>query len=194
MDLTKSIQEAIHSTNLQHIKLSEYSISFAPEYLITVNIANELSNLQKCSIIHGVYLEWNIQDLLEEEKIKDKTNIRDGKCDICILFNDNRNSIIEVKNTITQVGGKLKSIYKDIERIEHFILDKNSTFVDSYVCFIVKANSKSNVEIKTKKYITDIKNYFIKLELQEDINLFKEYDNDDEKYFLSSVVIKITKK
>lgn len=193
INLSRYIQESIVKTNKQHIKYSEFSICYAPEYLITVNIANELSKLQSENIIDGIYLEWNIKDLISDEGLDEIKDIRDGKCDICILFKDGNNSLIEVKNTITQVGAKLRSIYKDIERIEQFVLNKDTSFHDGYVSFIVKAKSENKLEEKTKGFIEDMKKHFPNLILTEDISTFKEYENDDEhEYFLSSIVIKIT--
>lgn len=194
-NLTNYIQKSIYDTNKQHIKYSEFSICYAPEYLITTNIANDISILQKEKIVDGIYLEWNIKDLITDEGLDEIKDIREGKCDICILFQDGKNSLIEVKNTITQVGAKLRSIYKDIERIEHFILNKNTSFDDGYISFIVKAKSKEKVESKTINFIKDMKDYFSNLLLEENINIFKEYEEDNEEnYFLSSVVIKIKSK
>ena len=55
-----------------------------------------------------------------------------------------------------------------------------------------KVSLGTSEEIK-KGFIEDMKKYFPNLILTEDISTFKEYENDDEQeYFLSSVVIKIT--
>ena len=144
------IHKSIKKTNIEHKELTDYNIMYAPEYLITVNITKNLKQLQNISY---VYMEWNIKDLLSSDSLN-ISNIRDGKCDICAVFNDNTNALIEIKNTITQKGAKLQSIYKDIERIATFINHENDLFNLGYVVFIVKSNSKDNVIKKANVYIS----------------------------------------
>ena len=186
-ELTNTIHQVMINTNQEHLKLTEWSIVYAPEYLITVNLTKEIKKL--CDV-DNVYMEWNIKDLISSDNIKNIENIRDGKCDICILMNDNTNILIEVKNTITNNGSKLKSIHKDIERIGKFILNNNDSFNIGYVCFLVKANGKEKVKEKSETYFSEMNTIFPNLELFRYIEVFKEEDEDNCNY-IASVVVKI---
>lgn len=188
-NIIETIHKTIIKTNKEHLKLTGHSISFAPEYLITVNLAKQIKKLNDISY---VYMEWNIKDIISSDNLKNLDNVRNGKCDICIVFNDNTNAIIEVKNTITQVGGKLKSIYKDIQRVGDFVFNNNELFSKGYVCFIVKANNKENAILKADKYISDMENEFIELSFYKDTVVFKE-EKDSEKYLVSTI-LRIQKK
>jgi len=191
LNLTAHIQKAILNTNQEHINFSEYGISYAPEYLITTNIAKEIYTLKNKNNEIGVYLEWNIKDLLKDEGIELSEVVRDGKCDICIFFNRTTNAIIEVKNTVTNKGPRLTSIHKDIERIQYFLLNIDSTFKDSYVCFLVQAKNKKKTKEKATSYIDEIRKEFDTLSFKENIKFFKENNNDEEEFFLASVVLLI---
>lgn len=188
-DIIETIHKTIIQTNEEHLSLTGYSVSFAPEYLITVNLAKQIKKLND---VGYVYMEWNIEDIIYSDNLKNLKHTRNGKCDICIVFNDNTNAIIEVKNTITQVGGKLKSIYKDIHRISDFVLNENELFNKGYVCFIVKARGEENALSKADKYISDMKNNFQKLFIYEDKKIFKEEKDSD--MYLVSTVLRIQKK
>lgn len=193
MNLTEIIQESIKKTNKQYIEYSEFSICYAPEYLITSNILHDIFKLKKNSSVDQVYLEWNICDLIKDENLKSKENVRKGKCDICVLFDDRSNSIIEVKNTVKNQGNKLKSIIGDIKRIKLFILDENSSFKDGYVSFLTIDKNENDVFKRAKLLESKIKREFPELKFENNITIFKEYEEELEENYLASIVMKISK-
>ena len=184
MKIENIISLAIENTNQEHIEMTEYGIYKAPEYLITVNISKEL---QKLDNIAYTYMEWKTKDLLESDNLE-INNIRNGKADICVVFEDNTNALIEVKNTITQIGAKLNSIHKDIERIGEFILNANDFFNIGYVCFIVMANTQKYSLDKANKFISGMIKKFKNLQLVATTTSFQDNDNN----YFTSVVIEIT--
>ncbi|WP_373032921.1 hypothetical protein [Sulfurovum sp.] len=138
-------------------------IGWSAEYLITTAIAQELYKVHKQGI-DGIFVEYDIFDLVKENNGKVPKTLRRGRCDICIEFENDLQAIIEVKNTISQKGKKLNSIFKDIKRIEYFLLNDIS-FEKSYVCFIAgDAPTKEKLINKVDTWFNEIKNAFTKLD------------------------------
>lgn len=192
-DLTPCIQKAIKETNYEHLKLTRYSIAFAPEYLITVNIYKEIAKLQDTNKISEIFLEWDIENLINKKKISEK--IRKGRADICITFDDNNESIIEVKNTFKSSGPKLKSVYDDISRIKDLLEINDTSFKNGYVTFLVLDSNKDLLKTKVIKLIHEMKNdeKFKYLNLYENVEIFKSDESEKNSPYLASIIIKINK-
>jgi len=129
----------------------------APEYLITVNIAKELSAIEGAKFIT---LEDNIKKTLKtaNAKIKGKLskNIRpDGRSDIVLWWGKGTpRGIIEVKNAIYRKD----NLEDDLNRI-YGLLKKSSDIEFGITTFYIDRNYKNGNATKTLE--TRINNEFI---------------------------------
>ena len=134
----------------------------APEYLITVKIADQISTIEGNKFIT---LEDNVDYILSEAKAKGRGRISEdiranGRSDIVLWYaNGFPRAIIEVKNSVYGIG----KIEKDIVRIQDILnRKKNKSKIEfGIVAFYIdrsykKGNAKSKVIKKIKSIYEDI--------------------------------------
>ncbi len=193
MNIIKNIHKAIKKSQLDHIKWSGYMIGWSAEYLITTFIAQELSKFQNKGI-DGIYVEYSIKDLVKESKKKVPKSIRTGRCDLCIEFENDLQSIVEVKNTISQRGKKLNSVFKDIERIKYF-LNNDTSFEKSYICFIAgNTTNEEKLILKVEGWFSEIEEKYSNLEFNLSIIPEKHITDESKTIYWATVVAEISNK
>ena len=157
----------------------------APEYLLTVNIAKELWNIEKEAKF--ITLEDNIRYTLKnaDAKIEDElpnTARGNGRSDIIFWWGKGTpRGIIEVKNAVYQK----KQIEKDLERI-YAVLKKDSDIEFGVVAFYIDRHFKSgNAEENIRKRIEEKFKINIEKEASEKgfkakhrVKKIEERDND----------------
>lgn len=166
----------------------------APEYFITVKIAEHISKLDGRKYIT---LEDNVETTLNLAKAKGtKSDVsrKNGRFDIVVWGKNGRpRGIIEVKNNVYRA----KKIEKDIERIREVLKRKKSksTIKFGLIAFYTNrtykdANAKQQVEDKANKILKEIqeKNSDINFEMFFRGNNIIENDTDA----WASVVILMT--
>jgi len=134
LDLSDTIHNGIIKAQTDYIKWTNLGLGHSAEYLIVANIAQKMADLKEKEKLTHIYVEQSIQELAEWDELPKDIEYRTGRCDIC-LEDEEEYAIIEVKNTLTNIGNKLKSIIQDLERIKIF-LENNKYVQTSYVCFI----------------------------------------------------------
>ena len=133
----------------------------APEYLITVKIAENISKLYGTKYIT---LEDNVESILNLAKAKGSTSDvsrKNGRFDIVVWGKKGRpRGIIEVKNNVFRAG----KIQGDIERIKEVLKRKKSksTIEFGLIAFYTNRtyktkNAKQNVENKMNAILEEIK-------------------------------------
>ena len=196
MNLSTLIQEGIEKAQNDYISWSNgWSISWSAEYILTVNIAQVLGKEKEKNNLDGIFIEHSVQDFANECKISQEVqkefkynrNLTSGRLDICVDLDENKSTIIEVKNTIQSQGEKLNSIIADIERCKTFIINSSSV-QDSYICFLVDdKKSESLVQEKYTTFIKEIKNKFEDI-LTFETNISKIYSPHNDLYWASVVI------
>jgi len=197
MNLITAIEQGIKNAQTDYIAWSNgWSISWSAEYILTVNIAQEIGKFKNEQNINGIFLESSVKSFADEcsfykKYIEDK-DLRTGRFDICIDISKNKSTIIEVKNTIQHKGEKLKSILKDIERCKYFI-DNTKNVEDAYICFLVDGTENKNdiIEDKIKQFTNAIEKEFKELEFEvKTSEIHKEADN----LYWASIVMRFFQK
>jgi hypothetical protein len=134
----------------------------APEYLLTVNIAKKIANIQKNKFIT---LEDNIKETLKTANAKIKGKISNkarpnGRSDIILWWaNGTPRGIIEVKNAVFG----FEKIKEDIDRIIE-LLKKDSSIEFGITTFYIdrhyeSGNSKEKVQKKIESIVDEIVKY-----------------------------------
>ncbi|MDO3695975.1 restriction endonuclease, SacI family [Wenyingzhuangia sp. chi5] len=182
-NLTEKLEEKIISGMLNTCKdlrlfSDQNEITIKPEYLINVNIAKSIAEINKNEIIPIIKInleektsEFSINAVPTFSYIENPINIfnqkirgfnntsRNGNIDITIYENNEPHSAIEVK----LVNPNGKKITEDILRLEELLYTEDnhtgktnlkSTF---FTCFEICENSKSKNEINKHKSLTENK-------------------------------------
>lgn len=138
----------------------------APEYLITVKIAENIANLNGSKYIT---LEDNIDYILDISNAKNKGQVSDlaranGRSDIVLWWASGvPRAIIEVKNAVF----RLDKIAQDIDRIQEVLkseqLDNSLQF--GLIAFYIdrgykKGNAKENIQKRIYKIYNEIKEQY----------------------------------
>ena len=138
----------------------------APEYLITVKIAENIANINGNKYIT---LEDNVDYILDASNDKDKGQVSDlargnGRSDIVLWWaSGTPRAIIEVKNAVF----RLDKISKDIDRIQEVLkneqLDTSLQF--GLIAFYIDrgyktGNAKENVQKRIYKIYNEIKEQY----------------------------------
>lgn len=202
INLTNRIHIGIIKAQKDYISWSELGLGHSAEYLIVANIAQVVSAEKYINNIQYIYVEKSIKELAELDDLEEQSNLRKGRCDICIE-DDKGYVIIEVKNTLTGKGRKYDSIVHDLERIEIFLNNKN-TITESYISFINanyindKIDDKDNRKEISKKindrftsFKEDMKERFKDLKFTFTSKDFIEKTVDDKIWGWQSIVVKI---
>lgn len=132
----------------------------APEYFITVKIAENISKIYGTKYIT---LEDNVETTLNLAKAKGSTSDvsrKNGRFDIVVWGKKGRpRAIVEVKRNVYRAG----KIEEDIERIQEVLKRKKSTSTIEFglIAFYTnrgykKKNAKQNVENKMDKMLKEI--------------------------------------
>ena len=135
----------------------------APEYLITVKIAENIANLDGNKYIT---LEDNVDYILDVSNSKGKGQVSDltrknGRSDIVLWWAGGRpRAIIEVKNAVF----RLDKIAKDIDRIHEILKSKklDSSLQFGLIAFYIdrgykNGNARENIQKKIYKIYNEIK-------------------------------------
>jgi hypothetical protein len=169
----------------------------APEYLLTVNIAKELSKIKKGKFIT---LEDNVKNTLKIANPSIRGPIPkkarpDGRSDIVLWWaNGYPRGIIEVKNWISNFTHYIK---EDIDRIIT-VLNKDSTLEFGICTFYIdnhyeKGDAKKKLFKKIENIIKEIKEYIEKSSLILDWNYKLIYEEKEDKDIAYSVCVMIKK-
>jgi len=194
MNLITAIEQGIENAQKNYISWSNgWSISWSAEYILTVNIAQEVGKLKNTNNIDGIYVEHSVDEFALECNLDTKdSDLRSGRFDICIDIDEQKSTIIEVKNTIQHEGGKLDSIVEDIRRCQYFI-ENSKSVEDAYICFLVddKQNSDQKIENKIEQFTNAIQEEFKELEFEvKTSEIHKEADN----LYWASIVMRFFQK
>ena len=198
----KNIQQAclygIRKSFNEYANWNNARLSHAPEYLLNINIAKQLSEEYGDKYIS---LENNVKDIVQELEIEGNEdfskNIRiQGKFDIVIwsLKKDRPKGIIEVKQNING----FRNIREDINRIVS-LLKQNSKIKFGISTFFIdyqkKVNSKEKLIEKIEDFHTKLKNYALdmKVELEYQEILTELIKDDSEEYSAFAVVLTLKK-
>ena len=189
MNLITAIEQGIKNAQTDYISWSNgWSISWSAEYILTVNIAQKIGKLKDTNNI-----EHSVDDFASECNLDTKySDLRSGRFDICIDIDEQKSTIIEVKNTIQHEGGKLDSIVEDIKRCQYFI-ENSESVDDAYICFLIddKQNSNQKIENKIEQFSDVIQEKFKELEFEvKTSEVHKEADN----LYWASIVMRFFKK
>lgn len=204
IDFSKEISQGILKAQKKHIDWTGgLGIGHGAEYMLTTYIAENIFASKNKKNFNTLTIEQNVETIAEKDGI-DATKLRRGRFDICIGGDDNRYTIIEVKNTVTNRGNRLNSILKDIVRIQPFLLNDNCV-KQGYIAFVaanyIQDKHLSQKEIIIQKlenrisqFIKCFTNSFpaIKIEPQYDTHI--ETNKDKKIWCWADVVLKITKK
>ena len=113
-EIVQKVLDGIRLSQQEYYEWEDVSISWGPEYLITVNIAKSLSKLGDA---YKPSLELNIKSAIRDSgsttKVSNKKRAVNGRGDIILYKNNEPHSVIEVKNGVD----RLDKIAQDIERI-----------------------------------------------------------------------------
>jgi len=194
MNLITAIEQGIENAQTDYIEWSNgWSISWGAEYILTVNIAQEVGKLKNTNNIDGIYVEHSVDEFASECNLDTKnSHLRSGRFDICIDIDEQKSTIIEVKNTIQHEGGKLDSIVEDIRRCQYFI-ENSKSVEDAYICFLIddKQNSDQKIENKIEQFTNIIQEKFKELEFEvKTSDIHKEADN----LYWASIVMRFFQK
>ena len=194
MNLITAIEQGIKNAQTDYISWSNgWSISWSAEYILTVNIAQKIGKLKDTNNIDGIYIEHSVDDFASECNLDTKnSDLRSGRFDICIDIDEQKSTIIEVKNTIQHEGGKLDSIVEDIRRCQYFI-ENSKSVEDAYICFLIddKQNSDQKIENKIEQFTNVIQEEFKELEFEvKTSEIYKEADN----LYWASIVMRFFQK
>lgn len=164
----------------------------APEYLITVKIAENIANLDGNKYIT---LEDNVDYILDVSNAKDKGQVSDlartnGRSDIVLWWaGGTPRAIIEVKNAVF----RLDKIAQDIDRIQEVLKSKklDTSLQFGLIAFYIdrgykNGNAKENIQKRICKIHSEIKEIYPDLSCEL---AFREKDiinNDNDAW--SSVV------
>ena len=198
----KNIQQAclygIRKSFNEYAKWNNARLSHAPEYLLNINIAKQLSEEYGDKYIS---LEENVKDIVQELKIEGNEdfskNIRiQGKFDIVIwsLKKDRPKGIIEVKQNING----FRNIRKDIDRIVS-LLKQNSKIKFGISTFFIdyqkKVNSKEKLIKKIEEIHIELQKHASGIEIELDFQeiLTESIKNDSEEYSAFAVVLTLKK-
>ncbi len=124
-EIVQKVLDGIRLSQQEYYEWEDVSISWGPEYLITVNIAKSLSELGDA---YKPSLELNIKSAIRDSgsttKVSNKKRAVNGRGDIILYKNNEPHSVIEVKNGVD----RLDKIAQDIERIIYILnKEKSST-------------------------------------------------------------------
>ena len=138
----------------------------APEYLITVKIAENIANLNGNKYIT---LEDNVDYILDVSNAKDKGQVSDlartnGRSDIVLWWaGGTPRAIIEVKNAVF----RLDKIAQDIDRIQEVLKSKklDTSLQFGLIAFYIdrgykNGNAKENIQKRIYKIHSEIKEIY----------------------------------
>ncbi|MGD9623986.1 MAG: hypothetical protein AB7U51_04945 [Arcobacter sp.] len=196
-ELIDAIQSGIIDSHETYLKWSyDEWLWNAPEYLMTVKIAQKIDEIDKNKFIT---LEDNVEKILDIANAKGRgklpTKIRsNGRFDIVVWWaNGHPRAIIEVKNSVY----KFANIEEDIIRICKTLNRKSADskiqygFIAFYICNAYKNNAKEKLFNKINKIYEQAK----KLILEENLNIEKyipenyPYSQDDMNSYSSVVLL-----
>jgi hypothetical protein len=164
----------------------------APEYLITVKIAENISNLDGNKYIT---LEDNVDYILDVSNAKNKGQVSElartnGRSDIVLWWAGGKpRAIIEVKNSVFT----LNNISKDIDRIEEVLKSKklDTSLEFGLIAFYIdrnykRGNAKENIQNKIHKIYKEIQEIYTDLSCKLFFREKDIFNNDNNAW--SSVV------
>jgi len=167
----------------------------APEYLITVKIAENIANIQGSKYIT---LEDNVDYILDVANAKGQGRIpeeirKNGRSDIVLWWADETpRAVIEVKNSVFRLG----KISGDIDRIQEILKRKkaNNTLQFGLIAFYIDNNYKSgNAQIKIEEKIKKIHNEMKKQYPDLSCKLFYRIQESNDEYNAWSSVVFLLK-
>ena len=132
-------------------------LSFAPEYFLTVKIAEEISKINKNKFIT---LEDNVENTLDISNAKGRGKIStgtrsNGRYDIVVWWaNGHPRAIIEVKNCVRNY----RKIEEDITRICDSLnrKSKDSTLRHGFIAFYIDNTYIKNAKEQLEKQLNNI--------------------------------------
>ena len=157
-ELIDATLSAINNCQKTYLKWSYNELlSYAPEYFLTVKIAEEISKINKNKFIT---LEDNVEKTLDISNAKGRGKIStgtraNGRYDIVVWWaNGHPRAIIEVKNCVKN----FKKIEEDTRRICDSLNRKstNSTLRHGLIAFYIDNTYKNNAKEKLNKIINKI--------------------------------------
>ncbi len=186
----KTLDAIIHSHELYLEFSGNEWLWNAPEYLITVKIAEFLHSIEKNKFIT---LEDSVDYILKEANAHSRKKIRHGRFDIVLWWaKGDPRAIIEVKNGVHQ----FRNIEEDIERVEKVLTRKedDSSIKFGLIAFYVSKHYKNNTDEKINNLIENL--YFQtqekipKLKVSKYYKIVYDKENEPNDIF-AAVVFKI---
>lgn len=169
----------------------------APEYLITVKIAENIANYEGDELITMEDKVDYVLDLSEATEKGRKPNAlrKNGRIDIVIWNKDETpRIIIEVKNNVY----RLSKISKDIIRIYQMLKrnKNNSTLEYGIIAFYMsrhyeRGNAKEKLKKQLTKIINDFKNEFDDISYDEKIGDIVELNDKKDAWVSVALVLKV---
>ena len=157
-ELIDATLSAINNCQKTYLKWSYNEwLSYAPEYFLTVKIAEEISKINKNKFIT---LEDNVEKTLDISNAKGRGKIStgtraNGRYDIVVWWaNGHPRAIIEVKNCVRNY----RKIEEDITRICDSLnrKSKDSTLRHGFIAFYIDNTYKRNAKEQLEKQINNI--------------------------------------
>lgn len=168
----------------------------APEYLLTVKIAEKIASSKNSQLIT---MEDNVKFILKNANALGKGKIDnkvrpDGRFDIVLWYNEDiPRAVIEVKNSVN----RYEKIQKDLLRIKKVLNRKKSLsklefgLISFYICNQYKSNAKESIEIDINKIFKDAKNDIVENDELKITQYLSEIFCQDDKNAYCAVVFLI---
>jgi len=168
----------------------------APEYLMTVKIAENIANIKGDKLITMEDKVDYILDLSNAIKKGRKPNTlrKNGRIDIVIWNqNDTPRIIIEVKNNVYRLGKISQDIIRTYQMLKRN--QDNSTLEYGIIAFYIsnhddKGKAKEKLEKQLNKIIDEFKNKFYYISHKEKISDIVELNNNKDAWVSVALVIK----
>jgi hypothetical protein len=165
-EIVQKVIEGIKLSQKEYLDWEGVSVSWGPEYLLTVNIAKSLSTLGDS---YKPSLELNIKNAVRDSgsttRISNKKRAINGRGDIILYKNDEPCCVIEVKNGVKRID----KIAHDIDRILYIINKekKLTTWKHGIMAFLMDidriekdgVNIKDELESKILSLFDEVKNH-----------------------------------
>ncbi|MGH2307191.1 hypothetical protein ACRCD8_05415 [Aliarcobacter sp. ERUVET-8] len=156
-ELEDAILLGIVNSQKSYFEWSNEWLSFSPEYLITVKIAEEISKINKNKF---VTLEDNVEYILNLSKAKGRGKISNstranGRYDIVVWWaNGHPRAVVEVKNSVRN----FKKIEEDVKRVCNTLNRKttDSTLKQGFIAFYIDNTYVNNAREKLNNQIENI--------------------------------------